>query len=143
MMSHLTKQPNVYSRSSRKISLPPKPLTPAKSAEMRRDDESLYMVHVPEGMKIFPKWIDPPLLEAGKTTQWKSDMESFVRRMSPDGHMPNVMFAIQRYHKHEQQDQASTAIYDVLIFAIKNVINIHSITKKIRDDRDGSIYDGC
>ena len=97
------------SRSFQEVELPPKPLTPAQSRRRSMENENAFLVHLqPDSVKIFgSKWVDPPMLERGKVSQWKNDMEGFVRRLTSDGHMVNVMFGCQAYHRKSDQENAS------------------------------------
>ena len=118
--------------------LPAKPFSAERSHRKSIDEVNAYFVHLPNDAKILgTKWVDPPLLKVGETTQWKIDIESFVRRLSPDGHMVNVMFGTQRCHASKHQATASTIIFDVLMFAIKPMNYIHSISPSVRKRRDG------
>lgn len=118
--------------------LPAKPFSAERSHRKSIDEVNAYFVHLPNDAKILgTKWVDPPLLKVGETTQWKIDIESFVRRLSPDGHMVNVMFGTQRYHASKHQATASIIIFDVLMFAIKPMNYIHSISPSVRKRRDG------
>tara|TARA_B110000971_G_scaffold26880_1_gene24173 strand:- start:37 stop:1083 length:1047 start_codon:yes stop_codon:yes gene_type:complete len=81
--------------------------------------------------------IDVPSLDIEKQAAWFSEIEGFVRNLTQDGCLANVMFGMQQYVNMQVHSKAITKIYDVLIVAIKGSIPSATIPVRIRDARDG------
>ena len=119
-------------RTPSSVHMPPRPFTPARTS-VEEASESFWITPK-DNTKLFGgKWTDPPMLEPNKQKQWIVDIEGFMRMVTDDGAMVNIMCGVQKYDNINVQRDANTRIYDILIFAIKKSdIDFHSIEPAIR-----------